>query len=118
MITTLIVLGGGFGAVLRWLATMWLGTTGKGFPVGTTAVNVVGSFALGVAVGMGTSIADFDTQPLTIGLLGGFTTFSTWMVQIAQEEDRRQSDAIAAIPTVLGVAAAALGVWIGRLVAG
>lgn len=118
MITTLVVLGGGLGAVLRWLATMWLGTTERGFPLGTTTVNVVGSFALGIAVGVGTAVGDFDTQPLTVGVLGGFTTFSTWMVQIAQEEDRKRSDLIAAIPTVVGVLAAAVGVGLGRAFAG
>jgi CrcB protein len=118
MITALIVLGGGLGAVLRWLVTLWLGTTDRGFPLGTTVVNVVGSFALGVAVGMGSSIAEFDTQPLTVGLLGGFTTFSTWMVQIADQDDRRVSDAIAIIPTVVGVMFAAGGVMLGRVVVG
>jgi CrcB protein len=118
MITTLIVLGGGLGAVLRWLATIWLGTTEQGFPVGTTFVNVLGSFSLGIAVGAGASLADFDTQPLTVGVLGGFTTFSTWMVQITQEEDRKPSYLIAVVPTVVGVLAAAAGVWLGRAFAG
>jgi fluoride ion exporter CrcB/FEX len=53
-----------------------------------------------------------------VGLLGGFTTFSTWMVQIADQDDRRVSDAIAIIPTVVGVMFAAGGVMLGRVVVG
>lgn len=118
MIAALIVVGGGTGAVVRWLTTVWLGTSAKGFPVGTTVVNVAGSLALGVLVGLDTSIAGVDTQPVTVGVLGGFTTFSTWMVQIADEPDRKQSDVIVAVPTVLGLFAAAVGIAFGRLLAG
>lgn len=118
MIPVLIIVGGGSGAVLRWMVTLWLGTTTGGFPLGTTAVNVVGSFFLGVLVGLDTTIGGIDPQPLTVGVLGGFTTFSTWMVQIADEDDMKMSGIAAVVPGILGVGAAAVGVGIGRFISG
>lgn len=49
------------------------------FPFGTLAVNLTGSFALGILVGA--SVADDAALVLGTGFLGGFTTFSTWMVE-------------------------------------
>jgi fluoride exporter len=49
------------------------------FPLGTLAVNLTGSFALGVLVGV-----SLPGRPLLVfgtGFLGGYTTFSTWMVE-------------------------------------
>ena len=116
MIVALIVIGGGVGAVLRWLTTLWLGATDAGFPIGTTVVNIVGSFALGVAYGLNISIATFDAQPLTAGVLGGFTTFSTWMVEIDDEREPTRKIAVAIVPLILGIAAAALGLIVGRAI--
>lgn len=79
--TLLVVsLAGSVGAVLRYLVSGWAQRrSGSDFPIGTLVVNVVGSLCLGLVVGSG----DLDST-LTIGatgLLGGFTTFSTWMVE-------------------------------------
>jgi CrcB protein len=49
------------------------------FPFGTFVVNLTGSFALGVLAGMSTG--DTILLVLGTGLLGGYTTFSTWMVE-------------------------------------
>lgn len=49
------------------------------FPFGTLAVNLTGSFALGILVGA--SVADDASLVFGTGFLGGFTTFSTWMVE-------------------------------------
>jgi CrcB protein len=116
MIVALVVLGGGFGAVSRWLATVWLGTNSKGFPVGTTAVNVSGSFVLGVLVGLDISVASNLRDPLTIGLLGGFTTFSTWMVEIDRAQPTRNRILVGIAPMIAGLAAAAVGLFIGGLI--
>lgn len=116
MIVALIVIGGGAGAVLRWLTTLWLGTTDAGFPVGTTVVNVVGSFVLGMVYGLNISISVFDAEPLTAGILGGFTTFSTWMVEIDDAPERRPTVAVTTVPLIAGIAAAALGLILGRAV--
>lgn len=73
-------LAGGVGAVCRYLAGRTVATRlGTEFPFGTLTVNVVGSFALGLVAGG----ADLD-RPLAVavvGFLGGFTTFSTWMLE-------------------------------------
>ena len=76
--------GGALGALLRY--GTYLGTArvfGEGFNSGTFVVNVVGSFALGVA------LAYFGARPVsettrlfvTVGLLGAFTTFSTFSME-------------------------------------
>lgn len=77
-----VFIGGGIGAVLRyWLSGVIYRYAGSGFPWGTLAVNVLGSFAIGLLV---TVLAErFAVSAalrvfLTIGVLGGFTTFSTF----------------------------------------
>jgi fluoride exporter len=49
------------------------------FPFGTLAVNLSGGFALGMLVGLG--VAGDAMLMFGTGLLGGYTTFSTWMVE-------------------------------------
>jgi fluoride exporter len=73
----LVALGGALGSVLRWLgATGMTRLAGVGFPWGTLLVNVVGSFAIGVAAAR---IASVEWRLFVItGLLGGFTTYSAF----------------------------------------
>ena len=77
-----ISLGASAGAVLRWLAGLWLNERWQGFPLGTLFVNCVGGLLVGVA------LAWFERTPdemlrllLVTGLLGGFTTFSAFSVE-------------------------------------
>lgn len=77
-----VTLGGGLGSAMRYSLSgflhRWLGT---GFPFGTWAVNILGSFLLGFLMAH-----DFDEMglgahwrlALTTGLMGGFTTYSTF----------------------------------------
>lgn len=70
------------GTGARYLLSGWtLNVLGTGFPYGTLAVNVIGSFLLGVImqVGMNTSLLS-PTLRLTLatGVMGGFTTYSTF----------------------------------------
>ena len=80
--TVLVVgLGGAVGAVSRYLATGWVqGLTGTFFPWGTLVVNVVGSLALGFTlVWLQSTVSSAELrQFIAIGLLGSFTTFSTF----------------------------------------
>ena len=77
-----VAAGGALGAVLRYsFNLMTIGLLGHGFPWGTLLVNVLGSFLMGVLV----TIFALSWTPsveirafLTIGLLGAFTTFSTF----------------------------------------
>ena len=67
----------------RALAARWLGA---GFPYGTLFVNVVGSYAIGVlgtlALAGGRALATTDARAfLIVGMLGGFTTFSSFSLE-------------------------------------
>lgn len=117
MIWLLVAVGGAIGAVSRWVMVSILPDLRSGFPVSISVVNVIGSFALGFVVGAARpATLPVDLQPLTVGALGGFTTFSTWMVDIDAADDRRLGMAIVAIPTVLGVSAGAIGIALGVFV--
>lgn len=77
-----VAAGGAIGASLRFVIhhflTLWLG---KGFPFGTLAVNVLGSFFLGLLFSLIEHgiVADLPWRSLlSIGLFGAFTTFSTF----------------------------------------
>jgi CrcB protein len=114
MTVLLVAVGGGVGAALRWVVTDGFGHSPGGFPIGTTLVNVAGSFLLGLIVGYDSGVETFiQTDPLTVGVLGGFTTFSTWMVDIHSSEGSDLSRRVVAVPLVLGLAAAAVGLAIG-----
>jgi len=77
-----VFLGGGVGAVLRWSLSAWIGRRVDGpFPWGTLTVNVLGCLAIGFLVGWLADRHELGTAPrllLVTGLLGGFTTFSTF----------------------------------------
>ena len=85
-------------------------------PWGTLAVNVLGSLALGVVVGAGIG---GDPRFLRAGgLIGSFTTFSTWMLEthrLAEEGEGRAAAANLALSAALGLSALAAGWWIGSL---
>ena len=80
----LVVLGGGLGAGGRYLLGSWLHLQlGNGFPWGTFAVNALGSLLIGVvfALAQSRSISPDATLFLTVGVLGGFTTFSAFSLE-------------------------------------
>jgi CrcB protein len=85
-IWTAIALGSAAGGLLRHAVTEGItGLVGGGFPWGTLAVNVTGSLAIGACFALSAS-APGGWSPLArhaamTGLLGGFTTFSTFSVQ-------------------------------------
>ncbi len=77
-----VCLGGAFGSGARYLLSGWvLERFGPAFPSGTLAVNVIGSFLLGALMFLGIE-AGMLSPPLrlalTTGVLGGFTTYSTF----------------------------------------
>ncbi|GAA1999131.1 CrcB family protein [Microbacterium ulmi] len=112
------VVAGGAGAGLRYVVDALVMRGRKGaFPVGILLVNVSGAFALGVLTGLGGVVGDWITIA-GVGLLGGYTTFSTVSVETALlAERRRRGWAWANLvgTLVLAVAAAAAGLAIGRL---
>lgn len=79
---------GGLGCVARFLVSGWTyALFGRGLPYGTLAVNVIGSFLLGVLIvfGLRSTLLSPDLRiGLTVGLMGGFTTFSTFSYETAR----------------------------------
>lgn len=81
-----VAIGGAAGAVGRYylagLVARWLeGLIGAGFPYGTLAVNVVGSFAMGALIESFATVIQASPELralLLVGVLGGFTTFSAF----------------------------------------
>ncbi len=116
-LAALVALAGGLGALLRLLVARAVTVRSHGRPlaIGTFAVNLSGAFLLGLLVGLapGTHAA----MIVGTGLLGGYTTFSTWMF----ESQRFVREAAARAAAINVVASAALGlgaVWLGRAIAG
>jgi CrcB protein len=108
----LIGLAGAVGALSRYGVGVAVGT--RSFPWSTLAINLVGSYLLGLVLtaGLERDWAETTTAPLAIGFLGAFTTFSTFSYEAYAmvRDDRAGTAAIYAIVSVaVGVAAAALG---------
>ncbi len=95
MLTTLVqvALGGAIGAMARYLTSLGaVRFLGAGFPWGTLAVNVVGSFLMGLLVVVlaqkdATRLAPF----LLTGILGGFTTFSAFSLDALAMYERGET---------------------------
>ena len=110
-------LAGGAGALARYglLMLVELRMIGPG-PVGILLVNLSGALVIGITAGAG---LDGDARLIVAtGFLGGYTTFSTWMLETQRLTEERQIwPAIAnlVVSVVLGVAAAMLGQWIAGL---
>jgi fluoride exporter len=88
-----VAAGGVTGAVARYLVYVAVAhVLGTGFPFATLIVNVVGSFAMGVLVETMALIWNTSTEMrlfLTTGMLGAFTTFSTFSLDFAVLYERR-----------------------------
>ncbi|ANS78790.1 CrcB protein [Serinicoccus hydrothermalis] len=112
-----VAVGGGLGAVLRWCLELLL-PAGSGWPWATLVTNVLGSAALGWLV----VHDDRHRHPhwlrpgVGTGLLGGFTTFSTYAVQTALlgRVDPLVGLVYLVVTAALCVAAAGLGARLAR----
>ena len=112
----LIFLGGGAGAALRyWMQGVVYGRTGTDFPYGTLAVNVLGCLVIGFLM---ISLEErFLAVPslrlfLTIGVLGGFTTFSSFSYEtLALARDGETARALANVG--LSVISCLTATWMG-----
>ena len=114
-----VAAGGAAGSAARYLIGTWMKNLGT-IPWGTMVVNLAGSFILGVVVGAlsNRSTLDGDLRTaITVGVLGGFTTFSTWTVESVELFGSGRialatMNVFAAL--VGGLIAAALGIALGR----
>ena len=107
---------GGVGATARFVldGAVSARTAGR-FPFGTLAVNVSGSLVLGLFAGL--ALGGDAGRVLGTGLIGGFTTFSTWALEshrLGEDGELGLGAANFAVSLLLGVTAA----WIGRRLGG
>lgn len=116
-----ICAGGAFGTGARYLLSGWaLATLGPSFPYATLAVNLIGSFCVGLLmqVGIATPILSPTARlTLTTGVMGGFTTYSTFNYEtIRYAQDGSWVLALGNVAATLAgcLAAGVLGVAAGR----
>lgn len=120
---SLLVAGGGaLGSWLRFcVGRLWIAAIGParagGFPWATLTVNVAGSIAMGLLVGWLArhgSAGEATRLLLAVGVLGGFTTFSSFSLEVVSLIQRSQP-ALAALYLLASLAAGLLGLFAGLL---
>jgi len=85
------------------------------FPAGTFVVNISGAFLLGFLTGLA---VPFELQRFfAVGILGSFTTFSTWMLE-TQHLAEAGRPRLAGLNIALSLAVGILAVWLGRELGG
>ncbi|HEY2771448.1 MAG TPA: fluoride efflux transporter CrcB [Solirubrobacteraceae bacterium] len=114
LIVIAVGLVGGIGAIARFALDGAVSRrVGRDFPFGTLAVNLSGAFALGVAAGAVTGANAY--RVIGTGLIGAFTTFSTWTFEshrLGEDGELR----LGAVNFVVSLALGVLSVWVGRQV--
>lgn len=113
----MVFLGAGLGGVSRFYLAEWTHAQFSerlaGMPIGTLAVNLIGSFVIGIAAAIGGDHLHVK-HLLIIGFLGGFTTFSSFSrdaVELMQEGKH----GVAATYVGLSLVTCVLGAWLGML---
>jgi CrcB protein len=118
----LLVGAGGFlGSIFRYVLSGWVHRIldNPWFPYGTLVVNVTGSLAIGFLAGLADSRSLFSSEArlfVFIGLLGGFTTFSSLTIETFSLTRSAQLLA-AAMNVTLQIFLGLLAVWLGNLLA-
>ena len=112
---------GGMGCIARYMVSGWVyNLAGKTLPYGTLAVNVIGSLLLGLF--MEGSLRSTLLSPelrfgITVGFLGGFTTFSTFSyetVRLMEEGSMLAAGANVLLNATVCVVAALVGIYLAR----
>jgi CrcB protein len=88
------------------------------FPLGTLVVNLTGSFALGVIIGA--AVPHRLALVLGTGFMGGYTTFSTWMVESLRLGEGGDVESLLRnfwLSMLAGLACAAAGFYVGQAIA-
>lgn len=118
----LVALGGAIGASLRHLGNLAaLRLLGPGFPWGTIAINIAGSFAMGVIIEMLARRFGGASNELRLfvatGVLGGFTTFSAFSLDVAvlwEKGAAFHALGYVLVSVVGAILALFLGLWLAR----
>ena len=124
MIQTLAIAGGGaVGALLRFWVSGWVyGLLGRNFPYGTFAVNLLGSLVMGLCFTLlveRLSAGGEWRAFIMVGLLGAFTTFSTFSIEtlnLIESGELAKALGNMLLSVTLCVLAAWVGVVVGRQV--
>jgi CrcB protein len=113
-----VAVGGAIGSMARfWMTGAMTALTGPRFPWGTLAINIIGSFVIGLVAGFTLTPARMGVHPdvrifLMTGICGGFTTFSAFSLQTL--ELIQSGDVVPAAGYILGsVTLCLLAVWGG-----
>ncbi len=115
-----VAVGGALGSTLRYVLNYWIGQP-NGLPIGILIVNLSGTFLLGLIATLFLErfgVSDQLRLAITVGLLGGFTTFSTvWLDTLHLLNGGRWGWAFAnlIVSAVGGLAAAWLGQQLARI---
>jgi len=114
-----IAAGGATGALMRyWMSNGVYAFLGRGFPYGTLTVNVVGSLLMGFCYVFMIERMDVSVEwraALMIGLLGAFTTFSTFSIETLNLLESGEQ-LKAALNILLSVTLCIIGCWLGMIV--
>lgn len=124
LLKNMVIVGVGsfLGGGARYLISVAMSNVGKGFPWGTLTVNLVGCFVIGLLCGIfGRTANDGNSLALfcTVGICGGFTTFSTFSKEallMLQTEHYWALAAYVGISVLAGLALTALGYTLSRIV--
>jgi CrcB protein len=118
-----VAAGGAVGSLARYFVASWVQSASwPGFPWGIFVVNVSGGFIMGLIVELGALKLNFTPELrafLTVGILGGYTTFSTFSLDSALLIERGayvSAVAYVAGSAVLSIAALFAGMWLVRTV--
>jgi len=119
----LVGIGGAVGSILRFLVSGWVqSVSGVSFPFGTLTVNVLGCFIIGVLsylADMRGVLTPEMRALLIVGVLGGFTTFSSFgneTMALVRDGEMGYALANVALSLVLGLGAVYVGRTLGGLV--